>query len=304
MIHQPRPMRPVVTSGMLYSANLVPPHQIAQWDSYDTGPPSSAPETYSERSELPVISLSQMLPPKRALPFPTKNIKATSSDSDVATATPSQASPADSTTIVTSTTKRKSRVTVPRVKKAAATKRVRGRKTTEKSTVAQAARLNETPISSETICVPATPEAAPPSRKIVSPISPSSPRRPADNDSGPTSTEPAKPAERLPTVPDHHQPFADCDSVEPADFMSRLDTWVRKYHQSLPTPRPPAQPAVASSSSPLATANDTLALFAAQSKEERTAAIDEMICEYLGDPSFAKLVQDVEDSWKRIGLGL
>ena len=104
-MHQPRPMRPVAASGMMYSATLVPPHRIAQWDLYNAGPPNSAPETYSERSELPVISLSQMLPPKRTLPFPTKNAKATSSDPDVATATPSQASPADSTSIATPTRK-------------------------------------------------------------------------------------------------------------------------------------------------------------------------------------------------------
>lgn len=74
--------------------------------------------------------------------------------------------------------------------------------------------------------------------------------------------------------------------------MSRIDTWVREYHQTLPAPKPPA-----------GTASDTLALYAAQPKEDRMAAIDEMICECLADPSFGKLVEDVEDSWKRIGLG-
>lgn len=296
VMHQPRPTRPTATRGILSMTNLGSSHQTAQWDSYDTRPPNSAPETYSERSEIPEVSLSQMLPPKRTLPFPSKNSKVPPPDPDVATVTPSQALVVDMAmdlpAAATPTKKRKSRATAPRAKTAAAPKRVRGRKTTEQNTAVHAPRLNETPINPETVCVPATPEAAPPSRKIVSPISLSSPKGPTDT----SSTERAKPAERLPTV-NPHPPFAD--NVEPAEFMSRLDTWVREYHQSLAAPKPPAP----ASSPSLATASDTLALYAAQTQEERMAAIDEMICECLEDPSFAQLVQDVEDAWKRIGLG-
>lgn len=302
-MHQPRPTRPTATRGILSSTNLDSPYQTALWDSYDARPPNSAPETYSDRSEVPAISFSQMLPPKRTLPFPKKNTEVTPSDLDIATATPSQASPTDSTTIGTPARKKKSRAAAPRVKKAAAPKRVRGRKTTEPKTMTQAPRLDGTSINPETICVPATPEAAPSSRKIVSPISLSSPRGPADDHSATTSTEPAKPAEPLQTAASYHQPFAD--SVEPTEFMSRLDGWVREYHQSLPAPKPPApgQPAEPASSLALATASETLGPYAEQSKEERMAAVDELIRECLEDPSFVKLVEDVEDSWKRIGLG-
>ena len=301
-MHQAQPMPPMATPGMLSSSSLSSAHQTAQWAPYEPRPPNSAPETYSERSELPVVSLSQMLPPKRTLPFPSKNTKVPPSDPDIATAIPSQApAEVEVPTAVTASKKRKSRATAPQAKKAAAPKRVRGRKTNEQNGKIEPIRLNETPINPETICVPATPEAAPSSRKIVSPISLSSPKRPADDHSGTTSTEHAsEPSKRLRTATNHRQPFAaDNQDVQPAEFMSRLDTWVREYHQTLPAPKPP--PALASSS--LATASDTLALYAAQSKEERMAAIDEMICECLKDPSFVKLVQDVEDSWKRIGLG-
>lgn len=294
-------MPPRKIPGILSSISLGPSHQTAQWASCDSRPPNSAPETYSERSELPVISLSQMLPPKRTLPFPSKNTKLPPSDPDIVTATPSQALAVnlevDLPAAVTPTKKRKSRTTAPRVKKAAATKKVRGGKTAEQNGTIQPSRLNETPTKPETICVPATPEAAPSSHKIVSPISLSSPKGPADDHSGTTSIEHAEPAERLKTV-HHRHPLAE--NVEPAEFISRLDAWVREYHQTLPAPKPPLPPPPAS---PLATATETLALFATQSKEERMAAIDEMICECLEDPNFVKLVQDVEDSWKRIGLG-
>ena len=81
------------------------------------------------------------------------------------------------------------------------------------------------------------------------------------------------------------------EDVDPAEFMARLDGWVREY-QHLPAPRP------------LEASSESLAAYAAQSKEERMAIIDDLICECLGDENFTKLVEDVSDSWRRIGLGL
>ena len=74
--------------------------------------------------------------------------------------------------------------------------------------------------------------------------------------------------------------------------MSRLDSWVREY-QHLPAPQP----------RDAAAAMEDLTAYAAQSKEERLAVIDEMICECLEDENFGKLVEDVDESWRRIGLG-
>lgn len=78
--------------------------------------------------------------------------------------------------------------------------------------------------------------------------------------------------------------------ISPEEYMGRLDNWVRSY-QDLPAPKP--------CQSPLS----DLAPYAAQSEEDRLAVIDDMICEYLEDENFVKLVEDVEKSWKRIGLG-
>ena len=78
--------------------------------------------------------------------------------------------------------------------------------------------------------------------------------------------------------------------VSPEDYMNRLDEWVRNY-QHLPAPEPRPKP------------NSDLADYAAQPEEDRLAILDTMICECLEDQNFVKLVEDVDKSWKRIGLG-
>jgi hypothetical protein len=275
-----------------------PPTHMPKSSPYDPKPPSSAPETYSERSEPPAVSLSQMLPPKRVLPFPSKNPKLPPSDPEVITIRPSQATTEILPSIVAAAKKKKPRPKITK-KKTVAPNKARGPQTADTSATTQPPGLAETPINPDTIYVPSTPEAAPSSRNVVSPISLSSPKGPTDSHLGATSPSSAQPKKRLKvtqTPQTGNNPLrAFADTVEPAEFMSRLDTWVREYHQTLPCPKPPSPPAQ--------TASDTLALYAAQSKEDRMAAIDEMICECLADASFGKLVEDVEDSWKRIGLG-
>ena len=78
--------------------------------------------------------------------------------------------------------------------------------------------------------------------------------------------------------------------ISPEDYMNRLDEWVRNY-QHLPAPEPRPKP------------NSDLADYAAQTEEDRLAILDTMICECLEDQNFVKLVEDVDKSWKRIGLG-
>lgn len=50
-------------------------------------------------------------------------------------------------------------------------------------------------------------------------------------------------------------------------------------------------------------ANYTLAAYAAQSDEDRLAAVDTFLCQNLMDDDFLKLCEDVERSWRRVGLG-
>lgn len=79
--------------------------------------------------------------------------------------------------------------------------------------------------------------------------------------------------------------------------MQRLDHWVRKYHDQIPAPAP--KPVAI----PATTNQESLAAYAAQPESERLAALDEMICDCLEDENFVKLCEDVEKSWKRVGLG-
>ena len=79
-------------------------------------------------------------------------------------------------------------------------------------------------------------------------------------------------------------------AINPEEFMSRLDEWVRKY-QDLPVPKQRPPPV------------SDLVGYAARSEEERLSALDNMLCNCLDDENFVKLVEDVEKSWKRIGLG-
>ncbi|KAL8886618.1 MAG: hypothetical protein Q9215_005706 [Flavoplaca cf. flavocitrina] len=96
-------------------------------------------------------------------------------------------------------------------------------------------------------------------------------------------------------------PLANEEDITAEEYMFRLDHWVRSY-QNLPGPAP--VPACRSKTAiPASTDPNDLAAFAAQPEAERLAALDEMICECLDDPNFATLCEDVEKSWKRIGLG-
>lgn len=79
--------------------------------------------------------------------------------------------------------------------------------------------------------------------------------------------------------------------MSPAELLDSVDGWIRKFN-NLPAPPQPPQ-----------TAKELLAEYAKQSDEARAKAIDNLICEYLEDENFVKLVEDVEGAWRRIGLG-
>ena len=78
--------------------------------------------------------------------------------------------------------------------------------------------------------------------------------------------------------------------IQPVEFMASLDTWIRNYHH-LPCPISGF------------TAADHLAEYAGRNDEERSQVIENMICECLQDENFGKLAEDVERTWRRIGLG-
>lgn len=81
-------------------------------------------------------------------------------------------------------------------------------------------------------------------------------------------------------------------NISPEEYMDRLDDWVRKC-RAFPT----------STSPQMLDDSEKLAKFSALPDDERLKVIDNMIMQCLDDENFVKLVEDVEKSWKRIGLG-
>lgn len=95
---------------------------------------------------------------------------------------------------------------------------------------------------------------------------------------------------RFPTQPDRiqaAQPPVNPETVS-AEYLDRIDAFVAQHASRPPPPE---------------AANDSLAAYAAQSDEDRLASIDDLICQHLMDDDFLQLCEDVENSWRRIGLG-
>lgn len=267
---------------LLPSPNLMPPSIIPNESPYDVRLCSSAPETYSEPRETAAPTLSQMLPPKRILPFPPKKPKPATPEPETAASNLNQESIQDGICPAVTAKKKPTRARTTKAKASASNPR-------PPRTAKLPANTNNSK-RSEPASRTSTPKRTKRSANIVSPISPLiiSPPEPA-----PLPSKPARRASK-PAHPAISNPIAtnSLTAVEPAEFMSRLDSWVREY-QHLPAPQP----------RDAAAAMEDLTAYAAQSKEERLAVIDEMICECLEDENFGKLVEDVDESWRRIGLG-
>lgn len=265
----------------------IPPFPSSDPSFYDNQPLSSAPETHAEIHDFAPPSLSQMLPPKRNLPFPPKKPKPTTPEEKEISPSPSETAvenyprPAATSKKIATRAKRdnaKAPVARPRAR--------RVKKPTEDT--------NKNSRAKEVVRLPSTPKKDIARPNAVSPISPLSPQEPQAvplatrnaNKSGSNAHAPP------PSNPNAAHPWSKFDEIEPVEFMTRLDGWVREY-RDLPAPKP--RTAVAGM--------DDLAAYAAQSKEDRMKVLDNMICECLQDENFGTLVQDLEDSWRRIGLG-
>ena len=262
-------------------------------------PSSSAPEPYRDRSTTAPLSLSQMLPPKRVLPFPTKPTTPSSN--------PEAANSSDLTAANTHSAKKIKTTTRPVASTEAPAntrERIAGNGQQQPET---AIGPNEGPTDISSTAQ-ALLEASEPGSTTVPPKTKTTPKarvkatpRPRKSAVPKTRTKPG--ATRSPTrssppkqssTSTREEPSRKLfgDDIAPAEFMTRLDAWVREY-QDLPAPKP----------RDLVAANiNNLAAYAVQPREERMAIIDDMICECLGDENFIKLLEDVDQSWRRIGL--
>lgn len=283
----------------------------------ETRPTSSAPEPYRDRSSTAPLSLSQMLPPKRVLPFATKPSKPAKPPTPAPNPAAATYSIPHNLTAANTSPAKKTKVTTRPVASTEAlvtdTREHIAENEQQQPETAIGLKEGPTDISSiaQTISEASEPGSTtvPPKAKTPSKArakATSKPRKSAvpktrtksaAKGSHTRSSSPKKSLstsardERSQKVPSRNL-FGD--EIAPAEFMTRLDAWVREY-QDLPAPKPRDL---------IAGDINNLAAYALQPREERMAIIDDMICECLGDEKFVKLLEDVDQSWRRIGLGM
>ena len=299
---------PPITSKLLPSADIG-----SQSTAFDHEVrPTSAPQTQTLAQRLLTndVTVSQVLPPKRVLPFPEIKEKPAGGDDGLVPVEEQNPEPAVSDKTKTQTTKK----TTSRANNAGA--KSPGRKaslpTPEPSSSAPKPRSRKKAAAKKDLET-APPSTAPlratsarkPSSREVSPISetayPSSPpvakatkKRPLILLEGKETNKRRAQGPERPSSPPLEQlkvPLGSAFSdVKPAELLDSLHGWIQKYHR-LPAPEPPK------------TSKDHLAEYAKHSDEERAKAIDQLICDCLEDENFHKLVEDLEGTWRRIGLG-
>ena len=306
---RPHPAVPApLSSGLLPSAEIRSQSRAFGHEAR----PTSAPQTQTLAQQLLIdeVTLSQVLPPRRVLPFPEIKEKPVGGDDEAVAAEEQNPEHAVSDNVKAQKAKRSTgRANNTRAKSL-------GRKaslpTPEPSSSAPKPRSRKKAAAKKN-CETAPPSSAPlrsnssrkPSSREVSPISetayPSSPpvakttkKRPlVALEKNETNKRRAQVPEGPSSLPSELQkgPLGSAFSdMKPAELLDSLHGWIQKYHH-LPAPEPPK------------TSKDHLAEYAKHSDEERAKAIDKLICDCLEDENFHKLVEDLEGTWRRIGLG-
>ena len=294
----PRNMPAALTTSLLPSVDLTT--RASTSCGYVGQLASSALETQCVRPFTAPISLSQMLPPKRELPFLKKHMKP-SPPPEMITEPEHVKDGMEEIVVIDSAPSSQAPIAIPQSpvgvaeEKSAVVKRKRAKAPATKRSIKKApepTKVSTNVLSDlETVQVPATPEAirtasatnAFEAKRLIVTLKNPAPK--ASRETKPRNNP------KLPTAPE--TPLAQSpkifEDLEPAEFMARLDDWVRQY-QHLPAPGP-HQPEA-----------ENTAAYAAQPKEERMAILDNMIVERLGNKDFLALAQDMDQSWRRIGL--
>ncbi|KAL8768839.1 MAG: hypothetical protein Q9209_005020 [Squamulea sp. 1 TL-2023] len=254
-------------------------------------PVSRAPEKSPERPVTAPLTLSQLMPPRRELPFAKEPANRGARDEVVVEEAPQKA------------------VKKPPVRAKAKPKKQPSRPLSSRSHPKPAGQKGGTTKEPSMVVRLRTgpgpglsPAEASPDPLVASTIKPAN-LEATDQVLTETSTDKLNTRSSKPTVTtsepsstSNPAPTKNIENISPEEYMSRLDHWARKY-QDLPAPSPKC------TAIPLSTDKENLAAYARQTEDERLAALDTMICECLEDENFATLVTDVEKSWKRIALG-
>ncbi|KAL9047005.1 MAG: hypothetical protein Q9214_000313 [Letrouitia sp. 1 TL-2023] len=238
-------------------------------------PFSSAPVKASERPVTAPLTLSQLIPPKRELPFPKLVPKsAVQRQEDLLEIQTTEQ------TIGLQSLEKKTKV-----QHKAIAKNTNAKVSSLKSlnTGSSPPTASESPLIDPTLVKP---PIAPIKQAPKRPPTRAPPNSPPHNKKKLAS--PSKPVATL-EAKSQTEPFAN---ISPEEYMDRLNGWVRKC-RAFPT----------SISPQMLDDREQLAKFSALPDDERLKVIDDMIVQCLDDENFVKLVEDVERCWKRIGLG-
>ncbi|CAF9936953.1 MAG: hypothetical protein ALECFALPRED_007017 [Alectoria fallacina] len=275
--------------------------------------PVSAPEqTQIQREHTDSLSLSQMLPPERTLPFPEKKVHPFRRDEVASQEVPSQGKPV-SKSKVKRQAKPRAQPAKPRKSRAKV-----GVRSLSSDPLAPSSPTPESHVKGKTPSSSAPPRDPVPELQVIPPSSEplalpsinSRKRSVTDRSENQPNKRQAQTMTKTTTetltgtmtedlttaVPEQQAQGQPGQATNPFinvsnhDVLDTIDNLVRKYHD-LPAPKAPQ------------TAMEHLAEFVAQSDEEMARAIDNLICECLKDESFGKLMDSVEGAWKRIGLG-
>lgn len=201
---------------------------------YDGRPTSSAPEVCSARLEPMAASLSQMLPPKRVLPFPPKKSIPALPEPQVGPTISDTPQPPAETALASTTTilkKRNGKAKTTTTKTSAP--RSCGKKIVKPVSRASKLSIANVHIDAGLIDTPPVAKTSSSRPYVVSPIStcassspksrPTSPLQPITANNRPQNP-PATGSE--PTSKPHAKFF---DDIQPAEFTARLDSWVREF---------------------------------------------------------------------------
>lgn len=271
--------------------------------SFHVRPMSASEQTPTEREYTHPLPLSQMLPPKRILPFPEKTVQPLRGDEAALREEPSKEISTATKPKVKRQTKRRAQSARPR----------RSRAKTEVETnpsdsliltlklPEHSARVNA-PSSSAPSRVPSSDmDTITPSSQPPAPLSINSRKRSLTDQliiqpNKQTRTETVTNAtSEAPTTASEHplqaQPPQAANSridIGSPELLDSIDKLMRRYHD-LPAPKLPPQ-----------TAKEQLAEFAALNEEDRLKTVDKMILECLQDENFGILMDTLDFAEDRI----
>ena len=306
----PTVAKPRTVSGLLPSPVFNGTYE--PFGSFEVRPMSAPEQTHAQRDYTNTLPLSQMLPPERTLPFPEKKIHPFGTDEAASQEKTAKEKPAVTRTKAKRQTNPRGQPAKPRKSRAKIQETTIASDPLAPSSPSPASQVkSKAPAPSEIPRV-ASPElqatatsskpTALPSinsrKRSLTERSVDQPNKRQAQTRVETVTEDMTEAltenatAELPLQAQLSKATAPLINISSHDLLDSIDNLMRKYHD-LPAPR-----------SSHRTSKDYLAEYAAQSEDDRVKAVDNLICECIKDKDFAKLMEDVEGAWKRIGLGL